>query len=506
VASYSGGTADHLTAQLGASSNRQDVFGGAVDAQSVSSDVLQSTPTEGDDKSLYSALSQGYAVGQSSAAGMKVVDPANFADDTAALQALNDWLVGLGSSVVTVWIPPKRSDGTNWLFPSTVEFGDTSETDRIPARVFLPWMGGGESGTTIGTTITNGDPIFRFVGAGQRGGAQTAGGSRLIGGHFSLGGQDASIVEWKDQSGWKMDQVRAYNINGDAIKITGACFGFEIGLVGLTMASNSSGRGVVFYQDTTNQRNPANGFIRDLVIDGTYDDAVTTGINSNSNRSDPGHIVVDGHYEGADGTALLNLVNGIWSIPDAVKLGLTTSGAHGIKVGPSSQVTIGNVVIGGSIDGDGILVDDGGAVDATVRISPDLNTTGFPAGDTINVQSAVEASVPYENMVEGSVTYPPPPWGAKYKYHDGWALQRDGTDTISAASSSVVSNFAGSQNVEHKAQVWIPSGSEPTGRVQYDYYWEFDPADNTHENLVVEELLGNTSVTVAYRVYTRRGW
>jgi hypothetical protein len=35
MASYSGGTADHLTAQLGTSSNRQDVFGGAIDGQSV---------------------------------------------------------------------------------------------------------------------------------------------------------------------------------------------------------------------------------------------------------------------------------------------------------------------------------------------------------------------------------------------------------------------------------------------------------------------------------------
>jgi len=37
VASYSGGTADHLTAQVGASSNRQDVFGGAIVAQSLNS-------------------------------------------------------------------------------------------------------------------------------------------------------------------------------------------------------------------------------------------------------------------------------------------------------------------------------------------------------------------------------------------------------------------------------------------------------------------------------------
>jgi hypothetical protein len=72
VASYSGGTADHLTAQLGASSNRQDVFGGTVDAQSAS------------------ISPQSISVYGGGGNHLKTFQVSDYADAGAAIQAVHD--------------------------------------------------------------------------------------------------------------------------------------------------------------------------------------------------------------------------------------------------------------------------------------------------------------------------------------------------------------------------------------------------------------------------------
>jgi hypothetical protein len=505
VASYSGGTADHLTAQVGTSSNRQDVFGGAIDGQSVVSDVLQSTATEGDDKSLYSALSQGFAVGASAAAGMKAVDPGNFADDAAALQALNDWMVGFGSSTVSVWLPPQRPDGTNWTIPSTVIFGDTTEQERIPTRFILPWSGGGETGISVETTITDGSPLFRFVGAENRSGGKTASGSRFIGGHFNLGGNNCELVEWKDQSGFLIDRTNLFNPGGGVMGIKGACYGFFVGRVGATMSTgdNPSAYGIEIRENTTTNDTPANSFIKDFVIDGDYAEAITHG----SNISDHGHITLGGHYEGGGGTsstaagdAMIDLSIGDWAIQDGTDIGSTDNGAAGIRVAGNANVVIGDVNLRGVISGDGILVNDNGN-SARCHISPNIQTFGTPSGDTINVQSALKCTFPYETQVKGSMTLPSEPWGSRYAYHDGWTIERSGTTTVSAGSSTVANNFASGSQAERKVHVWV--ASDPNANVEYDYHSGWEDSSN-QETLVLEELTGNGSVDLSWRVYTRR--
>jgi hypothetical protein len=122
VASYSGGTADHLTAQLGTSSNRQDAYVGAADAQSVATKdqpVIDVTHPD------FGAVGDGVA------------------NDTTAIQSA----VNFASAGDTIYIPP-----------GTYDLGGSGS---VSVAKSLSFVGAGETAVTI----QNAGSIFDVDGA-----------------------------------------------------------------------------------------------------------------------------------------------------------------------------------------------------------------------------------------------------------------------------------------------------------------------------------------------------
>jgi hypothetical protein len=92
------------------------------------------------------------------------VDPADYDDDSAALQALVDDLFANmdgGTRIGHVTLPQRKSDGSSWTFPRTVSLGsdEPADTPVDRGRVVLPH---GRGPARVETTIDDGSPLFHL--------------------------------------------------------------------------------------------------------------------------------------------------------------------------------------------------------------------------------------------------------------------------------------------------------------------------------------------------------
>jgi hypothetical protein len=92
------------------------------------------------------------------------VDPADYEDDSAAIQGLVDDLFANmdgGTRIGHLVLPTTKRDGSEWTFPRTVSLGsdEPTDTDYPRGRVVLPH---GRGPSRIRTTIDDGSPLFHL--------------------------------------------------------------------------------------------------------------------------------------------------------------------------------------------------------------------------------------------------------------------------------------------------------------------------------------------------------
>jgi hypothetical protein len=131
------------------------------------------------------------------------VDPADYEDDSAAIQALvDDLFENMGELTVGhVILPQVKADGSMWSFPRTVSFG--SDADR-PGRddgrgVVLPHG----RGTRVRTSIDDGSPVFHLDPAHTT----KPGEAGTFGGFTAGGGTDAEFVRVTSVIGWELKDL-----------------------------------------------------------------------------------------------------------------------------------------------------------------------------------------------------------------------------------------------------------------------------------------------------------
>jgi len=156
----------HVADQKGHASRHES--GGSDEVTELS--ALTHTPGE-TIRSLFGSIGQGYPtvfVGDDIPT-MKAVDPANFSDDTAALQALADFVdQSSGSEGAELYLPASRPDGGRWTFPGPVEFGQPSQGGG--QGIWLTGVGFcGYQPITVPSTnnFSGDDAIFQWSGAGR---------------------------------------------------------------------------------------------------------------------------------------------------------------------------------------------------------------------------------------------------------------------------------------------------------------------------------------------------
>jgi hypothetical protein len=116
------------------------------------------------------------------------IDPADYADDSAAIQALNDTLLeNLPAAFQqgVIRIPPLKPDGSAWEFPRTITFG-AEDSDRVIVPQGTLWGSGGTV-TPWKTSIDDGSPVFYVPGNVAEENASAV--QMPIGGFNMLGGQ-----------------------------------------------------------------------------------------------------------------------------------------------------------------------------------------------------------------------------------------------------------------------------------------------------------------------------
>jgi hypothetical protein len=162
------------------------------------------------------------------------VDPAEYADDSAALQALNDRLLehlpeNFQQGVIK--IPPLKPDGSVWTFPRTVTFG-AEDSKRVVVPQGTLW-GSGSTAAPFRTTIDDGSPVFYVPGDVAGGGATAVqlpiGGFSMAGGQ----GQDCEAIRLANLLLFKLRDLFLVHFgqgpeSAGAVVFEGSCFNSEV--------------------------------------------------------------------------------------------------------------------------------------------------------------------------------------------------------------------------------------------------------------------------------------
>jgi hypothetical protein len=156
------------------------------------------------------------------------VDPAEYEDDSAAIQALNDDLLsnlpaGFGQGVVR--IPPLKPDGSRWEFSRTVTFGEEDSDLTVVPQGTL-W-GAGSAVRPWKVTIDDGSPAFYVPGNGTP--------LMPIGGFAMAGtqGGDCEGIRLADLQLFHLQDLYLIHLaqgpeSAGAVVFEGSCFNSEI--------------------------------------------------------------------------------------------------------------------------------------------------------------------------------------------------------------------------------------------------------------------------------------
>jgi hypothetical protein len=460
---------------------------GEIGASSVNADSVATgelSPTEKTDvpQSVYAAVSKGYVVALHPDSATKVIDPAAATNDASALQAANDYLAGKSTPAGVVFVPAIKSDGSAWSISSTVSWGDKSNNARVnPVGV------GFSKSHTIGTTITNGDPVFEFVGD-----STSRRGMRSTGFAFDFGGNDATVCRIERVNEWRIHWHSAINFAGTGWEIDGLCAEWQL-QCNRVAPSNTSATCVDLVNTVGDAVSTADGRIGP---DWQQGNQCGVGL---SGDADAEKVVIGGKWEKARGRAQLDLAaGGPYIVTDECVLASDNGGTGVDAVRFDGSALVFNASKMDGYSGNGLNV-----VSAEeLYVSPNTEIINTMGGDAyVIADPSTHGVVPREEALVGqtvfTTTFPSPPWGRLYT-PEGWRLYREGTVTVSSGGSAAASNFAGRDGVPIVVEHWI--ANDPNADVEYEMRRGWNDGGG-QTSVTFHELSSAGDVDIGYRIW-----
>lgn len=491
--------------------NGDDLSPNSIDEASVIADELSTDPgNKGVAHSITSAITDGYPVGYAPGLGTYSVDPANYTD-SGALQEIIDWGVSSSDDSVEIHIPANKPDGTEWSFDSTVRCGDYDDVNDVynDAVVSLHFHGF-NANQYLNTTIDDGSPVFE-LGGGGRGGKIT--------GHPSFNGNGNNCVFFNIQkwNNWVAKLGYLFNFTGTAVEFgDGNGGGVNEFFLYINMIIPDD-------QQTTktaigiHSGNNASIFDGRIVVDG-----VSTAHSETLllDSGDTDNLVYQGLSEGAHGQAAISIANGgsLHLLPGTRVTG-TKNGAHGVYCGDGTEKVVIRASSFRGVAGNAIYCPN----EIDVLNIADGTIFGVNSGDAINVGTDVRVNgvVPYEETIDGTVTYPST-WNG-LNYPDGWQLRGEGSFTLSGGAGTGISNAqaastnfnvdGGQPNTQLKAvfDVDKPSFDANFGIARnptQNWIWDYDGGADGFtlvkpRTFWTDDPGSGNDVTVNYKLYRR---
>lgn len=440
---------------------------------------------EGVVNSVSAALQRGYVAAVHPSEGVAVVDPRDTATDAAALQAANDYLAVKTQNSGEVFVPALKPDGSMWEIESTVVWGDSSDSTAY----INPHGVGFNRDVAVGTTISDGSPVFKFVGDTTNGISRK--GMRSTGFSFALGGSNATPVMVQCVNNWYIGYERVAGFAATGFQIDGLCTEWQLECN--RVASGDTGAKYVDITNTVGTPTATtDGYIGPRwQAGGDHDVGLSTHLDSEK-------LTIAGKWEGATGRAELDLTGGVNVVTDECHVtgGGNDPGVHGIYA--ESGVNVLRPAFVSGWDGDGIHVN---ASSGEFYIDPAIHFSDI-TGDNLGLGNLDpdHAIIPYESSVVGkqteTVTYPSPPWQRIY-HPDGFRLYREDTTTVSG--KTLAEGFAGNKFERNRLEWTVAADPGSDAELRELLGWD---SANGHKKLLFEELTG-TTVDVDWRLYRR---
>lgn len=461
---------------------------------SMTTTALSHTPAKGVSASKSSLLSDGYPIAKSSGGKMASVSWSDYGTDDAALQDLADWIAAQTTKSGVLTTPTEKPDGSAVTIENTVVVGDSSDRET---NIDVHITSNTRLTSPIGTTITDGSPLFKIQGDTT---TNKAGRNRRFhaDGAFNLGGNNAAVVELEMQAEFEVYIRYAGSYGRTGVILDGCANGTIYGHFHPWDSTATAFES----RDDQNFNKTSDITIAPGTVVRTDHASVIDDTSSQFTR-----LYVGGYFEDCAGNAMFDVQNSgtrLFLTPYA-NLGNTADGTHGVYwngyagvLQPSRVVNIG----GSTTGGDGIVTSGNLASGDNLWIGEDIHFASI-GGDSINIagtDSDAQIRVPYESAVAGSVSYPAPSWG-NMMYHDGWKLRAEGTGTSVAASGSTqLTGYAGLAGAEVDWEYAIASDPNAAVEVELRQGWN---DTNGQQSVTAYELSGTGGATIDWRVYYR---
>jgi hypothetical protein len=423
------------------------------------------------------------------------VDPTDYEDDAAAIQALVDDLFANMGSLVTghLYLPQTKADGSSWSFPRTVSFG--SDADR-PGRddgrgVVLPHG----RNSKVESKIDDGSPVFHLDPANVTKFADSFGGFRAHG-----KGNDSEFVRITSVIGWELRDIW-FGAFATGPESTGAIvadansYNFFMNNIQWWGGGDPEETTVVGAEDTRGVNAPVTDGHLMLDIHGEC----AYGVNNHGVAS---NVSIGGHLEGATKSCIK------WTNArgPSTKLLVTdetwfwnTGGNHLIHVDNCMAVI--SSFYAGVADEDLVRI---GPNMKQFHVAPFVAAEGnFRGGDT-NALSVAEgagtraSTVPYPEQLPFAFDVTPLVGNENVRFPNGMALAGVDTIDVPAGGSRTVTlpqMGTGNSDIAVKASL----RDEQTGPVEFTHRSGLD-ADGT-PMVRFRETTGENAASLSYRIF-----
>lgn len=466
-------------------------------------------------------LQQGYVVGLGGDNYQTVVDPRDYADAGAAIQAANDDLIAnmAGSnSFGVLYIPALDPDTAELSVSTPVQFGDGDGTVVIPRG----WGFGGRASAEIQCEIDDGSMMFEVCGNKANGSTKGLQSTWFGGFAANANGNDAGFIETNYLTAFEMRDLVAVDFNtttapGIYLFNTRVFNSFVDHTVFISARNDCPDTNVWVF------RNEYSGLDGDepgeVVFGGgnsTYANTSYDGFNSGL-RLETGADTIhwDGRIEGAggDGNIYVDHPDAILSIGDRAEIDRTEdrdgTGTDKIwfKNGYSLYISPTAWIKSNTNSGSLVRVDDISR-GYLMPLNNDLGVSNSSLALELNADSSQSNPivVPRESLLPGKVSYPEPGW-AGIRYNDGWQLCDRGTTTLSAGGDEQISQWAGRSGHTirgpHEGAGWSVAEQQDGGH-EPEFYWKFVDNNVQRELFVRDNASDSTGdITIGWQIERR---
>jgi hypothetical protein len=421
------------------------------------------------------------------------VDPADFDDDSAAIQALvDDLFVNMGDGTLGhLFLPQTKADGSAWNFPRTVSFGsDADREGRDDGRgVVLPRG----RGARIKSTIDDGSPVFHVDPANVTKCAQTFGGF-----HAHGSGNDNEFVRITSVIGWELKNVW-FGAFAKGPESTGAIVAdanaYNWFLYNIQWWGGGGRQAdVIAFDDSRDVPNPATDGHMMLDIHGEC----RNGVNANGVGS---RCSIGGHIEGAS-NAGVKWDNGTIFVTDECWMWQTHGDDANHLQFDDCLATVGNFYAGRA---SGDMISLGPDMHA-FHVEPFKISTGNvhnDSGDALSIAGdageRAPCSVPYPEQLLLPFDVTPLVGNDAIRFPNGLSLGAVGTLDVPAGGTRRVSLQGSGAATRSGADVRFDYQENHSGVASISR--RLSTEANGNRTVEFTEESGSSSASIAYRIY-----